>query len=350
MPELALDPASESSGAVSDLRKELARRDEEIARLRKALEALQREKQDISDKSMRDPATGFYIRPYFHKHLAGAVVFSRDLGGAGAVVAARLDGFGRMASELGIAAAEDFETRAAVFLRPFFPQDSPAFRYETGSFAWSLLGEGPQSAQRRAEEARVALADSEAFDGPVTASFAVLDIAEVTGRRGTPDEAADAALDIITRRLDSATQGGGNRVLATDELEELSGLPVVYIVDPDPWHASVLAERLESEGWEVQRFTNGASALEALVRRKPSIVVSELAVPQGDGFSIRSAMRSSSSLGDVPFVLLADIKDAASVRIAADLGIARYYKKPYFLSEIVSMLNQLVKRGNGDTT
>jgi len=83
--------------------------------------------------------------------------------------------------------------------------------------------------------------------------------------------------------------------------------------------------------------------MEALARRKPSIVISELAVPQGDGFSLRRFMRGSSSLSEIPFVLIADIKDTASVRTASDLGIARYYKKPYFLSEIVGMLHELVK-------
>ena len=324
------------------LRRAVEERDREIARLREALESCEHEKREVLDQGMRDFSTGYYARPYFRKHLADAVLFARDLRGGGSVVAAYLDGFDKIVGESGTSVAEDLAARTASFFRAFFPRDAPAFRYETDRFAWSLLEESTESALRRAEAARVALSDSDAFERPMRASFAVLDLAEVVTRRGTLDEAADAALDILNRRLDSAERDGGDRVFSTDRLEELSGPPLAYIVDPDPWHASVLAERLEGEGWEVRKFADGASALEALSKRKPSIVVSELTVPQGDGFALRRYMRGSSSLEDVPFVLIADFKDSASARTAAELGIVRYYKKPYFLSEIVGILNQLV--------
>ncbi len=331
------------------LRIELARRDREILRLSQALETSEREKREISEQGMRDASTGYYVRPFFRKHLADAVLFARDLGGSGTIVAAELDGFVRLAAEAGTSAAEEYAAQAAAFLRAFFPQDAPAFRYDTGRLAWSLLGETADSALRRAETAPVALEDSEPFEGRARASFAVLDLAEVIGRRGTPDEAADAGLDILNQRLDAAERDGGDRVLSADGLEELSGLPVAYIVDPDPWQSAVLAERLEGEGWEVHRLSNGASEMEALSRRRPSVVVSELAVPQGDGFSLRRFMRGSSALGDIPFVLIADIKDAASVRTATDLGIDRYYKKPYFLSEMVGILAPLARQARKDS-
>ncbi|MCX7023797.1 MAG: response regulator [Spirochaetes bacterium] len=332
------------SDAEFGLRKILLARGEEIGRLRALLAESESERRRLADEILRDPRTGYYGASVFAKHLSEAIMFARDLGGSGFVVAAELAGIDSISNSFGAASAEDAVARAASFLRGFFPGDSLAFRLGPVRFAWTLLGSDAGAAAGIANRARLGLFEADIFEAKVTGAFAMLDLSEFVSLRGSPADAAADAAERVVELLAAARASGGERVESgVETLEEIGGLPLACVVEPDSWHAAALVERLRANGWEVERFADGETAWESILRMKPDVVISELDVPRLDGFALRRAMRSDSGLHDVPYVLVADIKNDSAIREAASLGILWYFKKPYHMAELEGVVSALAE-------
>ncbi len=77
----------------------------------------------------------------------------------------------------------------------------------------------------------------------------------------------------------------------------------VLIVDDNADMRRLLA-RILGERWEVELTTNGRAALESAERRPPDIVVSDVMMPELDGFGLLNALRANAATREIPVVLL----------------------------------------------
>src|SRR5262245_5143042 len=66
---------------------------------------------------------------------------------------------------------------------------------------------------------------------------------------------------------------------------------MVLVVDDDEGVRAVMASALEDDGWEVATATNGRSALEALQRWRPGLIILDLRMPVMDGLTFANHYR-----------------------------------------------------------
>ena len=78
----------------------------------------------------------------------------------------------------------------------------------------------------------------------------------------------------------------------------------LVIADDDPIQLKLAAFRLGRLGFEVESVSDGASALAAIRRRPPDAVVSDVMMPELDGFGLAMALRQDPELRSVPLVLV----------------------------------------------
>ncbi len=78
----------------------------------------------------------------------------------------------------------------------------------------------------------------------------------------------------------------------------------LVIADDDPIQLKLAAFRLSRLGFEVESVGDGASALAAIRRRPPDAVVSDVMMPELDGFGLAMALRQDPQLRSVPLVLV----------------------------------------------
>ena len=78
----------------------------------------------------------------------------------------------------------------------------------------------------------------------------------------------------------------------------------LVIADDDPIQLKLAAFRLARLGFEVESVSDGASALAAIRRRPPDAVVSDVMMPELDGFGLAMALRQDPELRSVPLVLV----------------------------------------------
>ncbi len=90
-----------------------------------------------------------------------------------------------------------------------------------------------------------------------------------------------------------------------------------------------MAEEIAEEGYEIQVAQNGLTALEALAKYTPDIIVSDINMPEMDGFELLENIRKNCAhLDDVPFIFLSAFNAKDDVIKGKKLGADDYLVKP----------------------
>jgi len=100
----------------------------------------------------------------------------------------------------------------------------------------------------------------------------------------------------------------------------------IYLVDDDENILTSVSMFLEGEGYEVRKFHDGVSALEALKASPPDLAVFDVKMPRMDGLELLRRLRQSSNL---PVIFLTSKDDEFDEAIGFGLGADDYITKPF---------------------
>jgi len=121
----------------------------------------------------------------------------------------------------------------------------------------------------------------------------------------------------------------------------------VLIVEDDPDSREVLQLCLEQNGAAVLSANSAASALELLegsIPVPPDVIISDLAMPQEDGYALMSRIRRlpADAGGDVPSIALSAFANAESRTKAFESGFQKYSTKPFDPDGLIVDILELV--------
>ncbi len=114
----------------------------------------------------------------------------------------------------------------------------------------------------------------------------------------------------------------------------------ILVVDDEPAWLQILAYILRKKGYEVREESSAAAALETLKSYKPDMIVSDVRMPDMDGFDFLGHVRRSRKHSKTPFVFISAIDDEDSKGAARDLGATDYLTKPFNEDDVVRILSQ----------
>ena len=113
----------------------------------------------------------------------------------------------------------------------------------------------------------------------------------------------------------------------------------LVIADDDPMQLKLATFRLTRLGFDVEPVPDGRSALEAVRRRVPDVLVSDVMMPEIDGFSLAMAVRQDPGLRDVPIVLVtSSYVDPADRELARRAGASDLVPRTPELTELLDSL------------
>jgi PAS domain S-box-containing protein len=107
----------------------------------------------------------------------------------------------------------------------------------------------------------------------------------------------------------------------------LAGFRVLYVDDRDDARL-LIAAMLKSAGAEVALAGSAAEALEVLPQARPHVVVTDIAMPERDGYDLLEAMRARPEWRDLPVIALTAHGEADQQQRAAAAGFDDYLRKP----------------------
>jgi signal transduction histidine kinase/CheY-like chemotaxis protein len=126
------------------------------------------------------------------------------------------------------------------------------------------------------------------------------------------------------------------------ELPDLSGLDVL-VVDDENDARQLLAQILQECHADVRMAGGAAEALEQARRKAPDVLVSDIGMPEVDGFELMRRIRASQDarLASVPAIALTAFTRAEDRRRALDAGYDRYLRKPVDAGELAATVAAL---------
>ena len=103
----------------------------------------------------------------------------------------------------------------------------------------------------------------------------------------------------------------------------------ILLVEDDPFLLEVMNSILAAEGYEVYPASHGQLALDLFVVVNPNLIISDIMMPNMDGFELLKTIRSMPQGITVPFILLSARTERADVIHARELGVDDYLFKPF---------------------
>jgi CheY-like chemotaxis protein len=111
----------------------------------------------------------------------------------------------------------------------------------------------------------------------------------------------------------------------------------ILVVDDDPTILATVSETLDMEGYPVVTASNGAEALVAVDRDRPSLVLLDMRMPILDGWGFIRAIRERGL--DLTVVVMTAAADAR--RWARETGAQGVLPKPFELDDLLAAVQRL---------
>ena len=122
----------------------------------------------------------------------------------------------------------------------------------------------------------------------------------------------------------------------------------ILIVEDSPTQAAELEHILQEAGYQTAITSNGKEALACIARRKPTVVITDIIMPEMDGYALCKRLKSDASLVGVPIILLTSLSDPKDVVRGLECGADYFITKPYdekmLISRVQAVLSNLELR------
>ncbi len=115
----------------------------------------------------------------------------------------------------------------------------------------------------------------------------------------------------------------------------------ILIVEDEREIVENLRILLTEEGFSVCAAANRKTAVEILEERGADLILLDLMLPDGSGYSLCSVIKKER---DIPVIMLTAMDDEASVVTGFDLGADDYVTKPFRPMELVSRIRNVLRR------
>lgn len=131
-----------------------------------------------------------------------------------------------------------------------------------------------------------------------------------------------------------------------------SKLGNILVVEDSPVQAKKIKFLLEENGLNVMVCPNGKLALEAIAEVHPLLIISDIVMPEMDGYEFCSILKNDVNFREIPVILLTSLHDPLDIikglQSGADNFITKPYEEKYLLSRIQYLLaNRSIRQSGG---
>lgn len=122
----------------------------------------------------------------------------------------------------------------------------------------------------------------------------------------------------------------------------------ITLVEDDPDIAEVLRYNLVKEGFLVDVFGRGDSALAGILSLPPDLVLLDLMLPGLDGLELCRLLKREARTAAIPLVMLTAKGEETDRIVGLELGADDYIPKPFSTREVVLRIKAILRRQRGD--
>lgn len=296
------------------------------------------------DKLIKHSTTGLYneyfFLDYFKKEIQSHLRKKENC----ALLVVDIDNLAKLSFNFGASVEIETLKGVAYLLKEKKEEHHMVFKLDGPTYAYYIPNCENNDSVNTAEFIRNVVNRSEIFVEPITVSVGVANLNEFLGGDNDEESVPSALYNIAKQRVNIAKKRGMNSVCFTSSVSDYKEeIGKILIADTDLFHLETLEVVFSQAGFKVLSCTDGECELDMIEKEKPDVIISEILLPKIDGFSVREKMLTSTSMKDIPFILVSHKKDEESIQRSFSMNIEHYFKKPYTLNELVGLVKNKVK-------
>ena len=115
----------------------------------------------------------------------------------------------------------------------------------------------------------------------------------------------------------------------------------IALVDDDRNILTTVAIALQAEGFATRLYSDGETALKALLDNPPDLAVFDIKMPKMDGMELLRRLRTHSPL---PVIFLTSKDDESDEEAGLELGADDYIAKPFSLRLLIARIRAILRR------
>ncbi len=114
--------------------------------------------------------------------------------------------------------------------------------------------------------------------------------------------------------------------------------PIVLIVDDDMILLESMADLLLLSDFQVLTASNGAEALQVLHQKRPDCIISDVMMPEMDGYTLLEAVRSHQEWSAIPVILITAYDRRFAKRTAQQFAPNAVLAKPFDVDQLINVI------------
>ncbi|NOX35151.1 MAG: response regulator [Deltaproteobacteria bacterium] len=115
----------------------------------------------------------------------------------------------------------------------------------------------------------------------------------------------------------------------------------ILIVEDSPTQAVQLQYVLETNDYRVETARDGLDALKKIMSAPPWLVISDIVMPDMDGYQLCRAIKDDERFKEIPVILLTALSDPVDVIRGLECGADNFLTKPYKADQLVSRIESI---------
>ena len=117
----------------------------------------------------------------------------------------------------------------------------------------------------------------------------------------------------------------------------------ILVADDDPGMRLALAIRLRANNFDVSCAGDGLSTVDEARRQAPDLIILDLGMPAGDGFTVLRMLRGERSEASIPVIVLSGRDRAANQDRSLHAGAVVFLQKPVQNAHLLAIISQTLK-------
>lgn len=150
---------------------------------------------------------------------------------------------------------------------------------------------------------------------------------------------AGASAYVSKRELNLKLLGTVENVLSESKFKRER---LIMVVDDSRSIRQIVETGLAKAGFKVVSAENGRHALDLLDTIKPALIISDIEMPEMDGFEFCAAVHADPEISRAPFVVMSSKTDRSYMNRMVQNGAAAYICKPFNIDELVILIEKIL--------
>lgn len=117
----------------------------------------------------------------------------------------------------------------------------------------------------------------------------------------------------------------------------------ILIVDDERDIVKALTIRLQSSGYNTVVAFDGAQGVFMAHKERPSLIILDIRMPAGDGFSVAEKLKESKRTSSIPVIFVTGSPERNAEERARELGARYFIKKPYDPEELLDAVRRALE-------